>query len=103
MGKRVEVYLKQKVKYGGRQRVQGRTNASLQDDICVGKLSERRLFSVRHDSHLGSITSETSDEKMFSKRPNMIYVALFCRFLYFVLSALIFETLNPYTNYDFTH
>lgn len=78
MGKRVEVYLKQKVKYGGRQRVQGRTNASLQDDICVGKLSERRLFSVRHDSHLGSITSETSDEKMFSKRPNMIYVALFC-------------------------
>lgn len=78
MGKRVEAYLKQKVKHGGRQRVQGRTNASLQDDICVGKLSELRLFSVRHDSHLGSITSETSDEKMFSKTPNMIYVALFC-------------------------
>lgn len=56
-----------------------RESKAEQMHLCkMGKLSERRLFSVRHDSHLGSITSETSDEKMFSKTPNMIHVALFC-------------------------
>lgn len=55
----------------------------------------RRLFSVRHDSHLGSITSETSDEKMFSKTPNMLYVALFCWFLYFCFICAHFSNLKP--------